>query len=151
MASTPPDSMALRQSVEVPTDRQGRDTFIPTTADIMAVEHARQPQEAGEPPSKDNCDGEHGDQDTIAITSTNKIAGQTVAPFLAKHIPEQYAPLGVSQPNTDSNTLKDPNSKYCYRHLPDSKCRRTADEPRMENLQRVCLSWVICRSRLTGH
>lgn len=64
-----------------------------------------------------------------------------MAPFLAKHIPEQYAPLGV-QEETDDN----PNTKYCYRHRPDSKCKRTADEPSMENLQRVSVMTVICSS-----
>ncbi|TVY31795.1 putative E3 ubiquitin ligase complex SCF subunit [Lachnellula occidentalis] len=140
MASGPPKSMALRQSVEVPDDGTFTQSNFPTTHDIssadsMAAEHARQPKEAGERPSKDNCDGEHGGPDgTIAISSTSRLAGQTVAPFLAKHIPESYAPMGLAQPNTSSK--KDPNTKYCYRHQPDSKCRRTADEPTMENLQR---------------
>jgi len=149
MASILPDSMALRQSVEVPADRQERDaskhTHLPLSIELppesrMAVEHARQPQEAGEPPSKLNCDGEHdGPDPTITISSTSKVAGQTVAPFLARHIPEQYAPQGVPQPNAKKDTSKkDPSTKYCYRHRPDSKCRRTADEPTMENLQRVC-------------
>jgi F-box/WD-40 domain protein MET30 len=53
---------------------------------------------------------------------------------LAKHIPTAYAPTG-SKP-VDSS-LKDPSTKFCYRHRPDLKCRRTADEPSMDNLQRV--------------
>jgi hypothetical protein len=94
-------------------------------------------QDDGSPPTQDNCDGRHDDVDpTISISSTTRIAGQTVAPFLAKHIPEQYAPLGV-QEETDDKSKKNPNTKYCYRHRPDSKCKRTADEPSMENLQRV--------------
>lgn len=93
--------------------------------------------DGGFPPTQDNCDGRHDDVDlTISISSTTRIAGQTVAPFLAKHIPEQYAPLGV-QEGTDTKSKKNPNTKYCYRHRPDLKCRRTADEPSMENLQRV--------------
>jgi hypothetical protein len=88
---------------------------------------------------EDNCDKNHDPLGaTITIMSTSKQAGKTVAPFLAKHIPEQYAPMGV--PLTDSQMRQDPNTKYCYRHRPDSKCRRTADEPTMENLQRVCWS-----------
>ncbi|TVY30142.1 putative E3 ubiquitin ligase complex SCF subunit [Lachnellula hyalina] len=140
MASGSPNSMTLRQSVEVPDNGTFTHSNFTTSHDIssaesMAVEHARQPKEAGERPSKDNCDGEHGGPDaTIAISSSSRIAGQTVAPFLAKHIPESYAPMGVAQPNTTSK--KDPNTKFCYRHQPDSKCRRTADEPTMENLQR---------------
>jgi hypothetical protein len=93
--------------------------------------------DGGSPPSQDNCDGLHDDDDpTISISSTTRVAGQTVAPFLAKHIPEQYAPLG-GQEGTETKSRKDPNTKYCYRHRPDSKCKRTADEPSMENLQRV--------------
>jgi len=153
MASGSPNSMALRQSVEVPDNGTFTHSNFTTSHDIssaesMAVEHARQPKEAGERPSKDNCDGEHGGPDaTIAISSSSRIAGQTVAPFLAKHIPESYAPMGVAQPNTTSK--KDPNTKFCYRHQPDSKCRRTADEPTMENLQRVYVTLVFCRSWLT--
>jgi hypothetical protein len=92
--------------------------------------------EAGQPPSQDNCDDKPLQTDpSTSIASTKRFAGQTVAPFLARHIPEQYAPLGITpQPPT---SRKDPNTKYCYRHRPDSKCRRTADEPTMENLQRV--------------
>jgi F-box/WD-40 domain protein MET30 len=101
-----------------------------------------QQAEAGEPPSQDNCDAQHAAGDPrIALSSTSKLAGQTVAPFLAKHIPEQYAPLGLQPKPTatmfEDPNKKDPNTKYCYRHRPDSKCRRTADEPTMENLQRV--------------
>lgn len=150
MASSHPDHMAVRQSVEVPADRHtsgltSQRNFTQTPDESsMAVEHAREPPEAGEPPSKDNCNGEHdGPEATITISSTSRVAAQTVAPYFAKHIPEQYAPLGVPQ----SNAKKDPNTKYCYRHRPDSKCRRTADEPTMENLQRVCLRILLqCRS-----
>ncbi|KAF2104131.1 WD40 repeat-like protein [Rhizodiscina lignyota] len=71
----------------------------------------------------------------IAISSTSKAAGKMVAPFLAKHIPEQYNPLGGkhSPPMTpiDGHT----NTKYCYRHRPDLKCRRQANEPTMDSLQ----------------
>jgi F-box and WD-40 domain protein MET30 len=85
---------------------------------------------------KDNCDGRKEDMtSTITISATARMAGQTVAPFLQKHIPEQYAPLGVQQ-KAASYLQKDPNTKYCYRHRPDSKCRRTADEPSMDHLQR---------------
>ncbi|KAL2863424.1 F-box/WD repeat-containing protein [Aspergillus lucknowensis] len=63
-----------------------------------------------------------------------KLANQNVAPFLAKHIPEHYAPLGprsILPPE-----LNNASSKYCYRHRPDLKCRRQADEPSMDLLQR---------------
>lgn len=77
---------------------------------------------------------------SMTIASTAKLAGQAVAPFLAKHIPDQYAPLGgPSQVKADES--KNPNSKYCYRHRPDLKCRRQADEPSMDQLQRVRIGY----------
>ncbi|KAL2820876.1 WD40-repeat-containing domain protein [Aspergillus cavernicola] len=63
-----------------------------------------------------------------------KLATQNVAPFLARHIPEQYAPLGRQSILPDE--LVSANSKFCYRHRPDLKCRRQADEPSMDKLQR---------------
>ena len=72
----------------------------------------------------------------ISIVASSRLGGQSVAPFLARHIPEQYNPLGKVDPlNTQS--AKKPNSKFCYRHRPDLKCRRQADEPSMDQLQRV--------------
>ncbi|KAL4785410.1 WD40-repeat-containing domain protein [Aspergillus varians] len=69
-----------------------------------------------------------------ATKAPPKIATQSVAPFLAKHIPEQYAPLGTQ--SILPAELSSANSKYCYRHRPDLKCRRQADEPSMDKLQR---------------
>lgn len=72
----------------------------------------------------------------IKISATSKLAGQIVAPFLAKHIPDQYAPLG-GMDSSGSPEAKDSNTKYCYRHRPDLKCRRQANEPSMDQLQHV--------------
>lgn len=74
-------------------------------------------------------------------TTPTTLANENVAPFLARHIPEQYAPLG-SRDNELAESNK-ANSKYCYRHRPDLKCRRQADEPSMDKLQRVLLSLFI--------
>ncbi|KAK5045185.1 hypothetical protein LTR84_009518 [Exophiala bonariae] len=74
----------------------------------------------------------------FTIAATAKHARETVAPFLAKHIPAQYAPLGnsgIPQTLFTSTKDKDSNSKFCYRHRPDKLCRRQADEPSMEKLQ----------------
>ncbi|KAL8706097.1 MAG: hypothetical protein Q9201_000799 [Fulgogasparrea decipioides] len=71
---------------------------------------------------------------TISISASSRLAGQAVAPFLAQHIPNQYAPLG-GLPASDKSANADPNTKYCYRHRPDLKCRRQADEPSMDQLQ----------------
>lgn len=79
------------------------------------------------------------DKSDMMIQSTSKLAGQTIAPFLTKHIPEQYAILGGRRDSTTS-VIKDPNTMYCYRHRPDLKCRRQADEPSMDQLQHVSKS-----------
>ena len=81
----------------------------------------------------DNCDDE---KTNISISATSKQAGRTVAPFLAKHIPDQYAPTGGG-PDISTRGQKDSNTKYCYRHRPDLKCRRQANEPSMDQLQHV--------------
>jgi hypothetical protein len=125
--------VVLRHSIEVPSlDRQN--VSRPSNISMPAVLTT----ELRVDNTEDKCDKNHDLLGaTITIMSTSKQAGKTVAPFLAKHIPEQYAPMG---PGSDSQTQRDPSTKYCYRHRPDSKCRRTADEPTMENLQRVCSS-----------
>lgn len=83
-------------------------------------------------------------------TTPAKLANKNVAPFLAKHIPEQYAPLG-SRAGEQSDSYK-ANSKYCYRHRPDLKCRRQADEPSMDKLQHVRppLSRSSCQNTVMG-
>lgn len=66
-----------------------------------------------------------------------ELAKQNVAPFLAKYHPRQYAPLrSVDGTPAVPRTV---NAGYCYRHQPDSKCRRQADEQSMRQLQQVCL------------
>lgn len=98
------------------------------------------------PPTHDSCNDtyeKHHDDDDDTLTrmrmaSSNKIAGRAIAPFLARHIPAAYAPTGAAREGV-ANSAKDPSTKFCYRHRPDLKCRRTADEPSMDNLQRVSL------------
>ncbi|KAJ9659115.1 hypothetical protein H2201_007517 [Coniosporium apollinis] len=70
---------------------------------------------------------------TISIGSNSKQVEKMISPFFAKHIPGQYNPLGeYAQPFSKANKS---STKYCYRHRPDLKCRRQADEPSMEQLQ----------------
>lgn len=99
------------------------------------------------PPTHDSCNDtyeKHQDDDDdntltrMRMASSNKIAGRAIAPFLARHIPAAYAPTGAAREGV-ANSAKDPSTKFCYRHRPDLKCRRTADEPSMDNLQRVSL------------
>ena len=79
---------------------------------------------------------DRGTNEGSNITISTKFAGQTITPFLTQHIPEQYAPLGGSEPGAGGAT-GGPSTKYCYRHRPDLKCRRQANEPSMDQLQHV--------------
>lgn len=74
-----------------------------------------------------------------SMSASPRLAGQALAPFFAKHAPSQYAPLGEPDKAKKSKSTKseNPNTKYCYRHRPDLKCRRQADEPSMDQLQHV--------------
>ncbi|KAK9465823.1 quinon protein alcohol dehydrogenase-like superfamily [Lipomyces arxii] len=47
-----------------------------------------------------------------------------LTPFLARHIPARLYPESHKEPRT-----------FCYRHHPDFKCKRQADETNMEELQ----------------
>lgn len=72
-------------------------------------------------------------RDSMTSMSTLLI-GKTVTPFLKEHIPSLYAPVGKSN-NEQSAKERNPNTKYCYRHQPGSKCRRAADEAKMVMIQ----------------
>ena len=90
------------------------------------------------------CSPDENKDKSITIASTAKFADQAVAPFLTRHIPDQYAPLGGTN-GPRRQPSRDPNSKFCYRHRPDLLCRRQADEPSMDQLQRVrtdAISWL---------
>ncbi|GAB7359801.1 hypothetical protein MBLNU230_g6970t1 [Neophaeotheca triangularis] len=77
----------------------------------------------------------------ISIPASSKHAEQTVAPFLAEHIPMQYNPGSNQMPRQlqageqEDAQSQPSNTKFCYRHRPDLKCRRQANEPSMEQLQ----------------
>ena len=82
-------------------------------------------------PSRDNCDRKR-------VNQPSELVGKAVTPFLRDHIPGLYAPLGKQQQSSmEGNRDRDSNSKLCYRHRPDSKCRRVADETKMAMIQRV--------------
>ncbi|CAK1365109.1 unnamed protein product [Cercospora beticola] len=71
-----------------------------------------------------------------------KHADMNLSSFLHEHIPGSYNPTGD---NSSAHAHKDhrdhdaeeqrPNTKFCYRHRPDLKCRRQANETSMEQLQ----------------
>lgn len=69
------------------------------------------------------------------ISMSSTLISRTVTPFLKEHIPSLYAPIGKPG-NEETTKAKDPNTRYCYRHRPDSKCRRAADEAKMIMIQR---------------
>ena len=69
----------------------------------------------------------------IGIQASSKAAGQSIAPYLAKYVPQTYNPVGGL--NSKGTMTTNANTKYCNRHRPDIKCRRQADEPSMEQLQ----------------
>lgn len=101
-------------------------------------------------PSRDNCDRRRPDEREVSKFPANmptQLVGQTVTPFLREHIPGIYAPIGKPDvQNENNNSLiqkRDPtNSKFCYRHRPDAKCRRAADESKMVLIQSVSPSCV---------
>ncbi|EXM03730.1 E3 ubiquitin ligase complex SCF subunit scon-2 [Fusarium odoratissimum] len=97
-------------------------------------------------PSKNNCDRHRSDQEINPrlVKMPSELVGKTVSPFLKEHIPGLYAPFGKAKTamplspspnNTTAIRKRDPNSKFCYRHRPDSKCRRAADETKMGFIQ----------------
>lgn len=119
----------------------------------VANQHCRQqtssatspPSQHKSHPSQDNCDRRRpAEEDHSRLKKmTSALVGKTVSPFLKEHIPGIYAPVGKDFLDESSHTPpisvpKDANTRFCYRHRPDSKCRRTADETKMGMIQRVC-------------
>jgi F-box/WD-40 domain protein MET30 len=114
----------------------------PLTHDDDEAAAAAAPQHNHQQPSKDNCvrrRPQEGEQSRLAKKMPSDLVGKHVSPFLKQHIPGLYAPVGKQPPPDEgsSEQPKDPNTKYCYRHAPDSKCRRAADETKMGIIQRV--------------
>ena len=95
---------------------------------------------APQQPSKDNCDRRgprEEDASRLIKKMPSDLVGKHVSPFLKQHIPGIYAPVGKQLQEDLSSEPKDPNTRFCYRHRPDSKCRRAADETKMGIIQRV--------------
>jgi F-box/WD-40 domain protein MET30 len=84
-----------------------------------------------------DCTPEEGESSELDDSAKAKLADENVAPFLARHIPSQYAPMGLRADEMVQQPPSSVNSKFCYRHRPDLKCRRQVDEPSMDQLQRV--------------
>lgn len=109
---------------------------------------------ASQQPSRDNCDRRRPQEEdnTRLKKMSSQLMVKTVSPFLKEHIPGLYAPVGKDNAKTGTQSpaswtrMKDPNTRFCYRHRPDSKCRRAADETKMGFIQSVSylphMSWV---------
>lgn len=103
----------------------------PDTSDIPSST-APQPPTAQFPDSEQS--GEPTVDDSSSIIPSTSSADKTIAPFLTRHIRDHYAPMNRFEPQ---KIERNPNSKYCYRHRPDLKCRRQADELTMDQMQKV--------------
>ncbi|KAF2027175.1 F-box/WD repeat-containing protein pof1 [Setomelanomma holmii] len=78
----------------------------------------------------------HGDSVDDADERKSKKMGELITPYLARHIPPQYNPLGGDRDGRSHDVPQSPaNTKFCYRHRPDMLCRREADGPTMDELQ----------------
>ncbi|KAF9875247.1 sulfur metabolite repression control protein [Colletotrichum karsti] len=111
-------------------------TYNSTSASVLPDDDVT----ANQAPSRDNCDRrrpDEGDASRFPANMPTQLVGQTVTPFLREHIPGIYAPIGKPDQaeNNNLSQQRDPNSKFCYRHRPDAKCRRAADETKMVLIQ----------------
>ncbi|KAJ4391281.1 hypothetical protein N0V93_004898 [Gnomoniopsis smithogilvyi] len=92
-----------------------------------------------------NCDRrrpEEMDERSRLTNMPSNLANQAVTPYLKEHVPTLYAPVSKLDTSHAHNHDHDHesfsqnfNSKYCYRHRPDLKCRKTADEDKMAMIQ----------------
>lgn len=88
-----------------------------------------------------NCDRRRPEEEqedkSRLVNMSSSLVGQTVTPFLREHVPSLYAPVSKIESAylNEPSRQKEYNSKYCYRHRPDSKCRKAADENKMAMIQ----------------
>lgn len=80
-----------------------------------------------------SCEMPHLSDDSQPRTNQAEVA-QKLSPFLIRHIPEQYNAL---QSQVQAQPINRTDTKFCYRHHPDLKCRREVNEPTMDLLQNV--------------
>lgn len=128
------------------TATAGPSAFTPSSLRLSREASPLTPQAQ---PLKDSCDRNRNDEEINPrlVKMPSELVGKTVSPFLKEHIPGLYAPLGIGKGKQrleifDDSAIpsirkRDPNSKFCYRHRPDSKCRRAADETKMGFIQSV--------------
>ena len=142
---TPPSADEHEDDADKDEDRQERRTYErEDSLPCPGCEHedmrsSRSGRAYGKEPAVRATDNKN-----IAIPASSMHAENAVMPFLAEHIPMQYNAVGsapqawIPQPNVeqDEEGRQDRTSTlFCYRHRPDLKCRRQANEPSMKELQ----------------
>ncbi|KAH8176483.1 WD domain, g-beta repeat domain-containing protein [Sarocladium implicatum] len=141
-----PSNPATHAAISPPLTPQPGGAIATSSTTTHQHHHQHQPQQ----PSKDSCDRRRqqdgsGNEDTRPFKMpSSELVGMAVSPFLKEHIPSIYAPIGKEKQESSDNRMAvttptprkaDPNSRFCYRHRPDSKCRRAADETKMAYIQ----------------
>lgn len=99
-------------------------------------------------------------QGWIPSTNLQKI-GELSGVSLVENIGNQYNDLAGEGDIPSPPGLSTSPSSFCYRHDPDTRCQRQADDPTMDNLQKVCeaadyssllmLTHIPCRTCLPSH
>lgn len=141
-STSTPDGIALRPNDDKPElyiDRHDIRTYKSKISPSLSRTEQDDPSSTTLATGAD-CDRrrpEEGDHPRMATMSTALIS-KTVTPYLREHVPNIYAPVSKTD-NEDTSESRDSNSKFCYRHQPDSLCRRGADESKMVSIQRVGL------------
>lgn len=135
------------------TDEYSRHNSPPYLSTLSSPSSPSQPIDDtdfdGIKPSRDNCDTRRPDEDGASRlpSMAQQLMGQTaVQPYLKEYIPSNYAPMSGKVnllAMANSRTIA-PSSKVCYRHRPDSKCRKAADESKMSMIQKVRLVGSPC-------
>ncbi|KAI9882469.1 MAG: hypothetical protein M1823_005786 [Watsoniomyces obsoletus] len=108
---------------------------------------AGSPEDIHEESTFDNMNHE---EQAMAKSSVARRVNGPVAPFLSRHIPDQYAPRGLLDLSQTQDN-KDLNTRFNYRHRSALQCRRPADEPAMEQLQKELESLPLADQQTIAH
>lgn len=124
----------ITTSARAPQDHT--DDISPPTPLQLSSNCTCEPTAPNLPPLLQNVDER---EQMSSIPASSRDGEETVMPFLTQHNPMQYN-VGVlgAQPLHDQDlpAQERSNTAYCYRHRPDLKCRRQANEPSMALLQK---------------
>lgn len=144
LSVTAPTAATAEMSPESLAD-YSQQPLTPSSLAASPPKHTRptaNPNSTAHKPSRDHCDRRNPDEGSVSRLPNipQHAVGQTMTPFLREHIPGLYAPIGKPDIPAIMNAKsehpeQDPSSRYCYRHMPDSKCRKAADETKMALIQ----------------